>query len=78
MRAPTFANEGIVKIIVLKMTLKNLAFVTRRNIRPILKARATVTCLGPKSFPGTLTLTISVIYETRTIKKSKMFQPLVK
>jgi len=78
MRAPTFAKEGIVKIIVLKMTLKNLALVTKRKIRPILKARANVTCLGPKFFPGTLELIIRVIYETRTIKKSKMFQPFVK
>lgn len=49
MRAPTFAKEGSVIMIVLKITLKNLAFVINLKIRPILNALATVACLGPKS-----------------------------
>ena len=48
MRAPTLAKEGIVKMIVLKITLRNLAFLISLKIRPILKARATVACFGPK------------------------------
>ena len=49
MRAPTFAKDGSVMIIVLKITLKNLAFVINLKIRPILNALATVACFGPKS-----------------------------
>jgi hypothetical protein len=49
MRAPTFAREGIVKIIVLNMTLRNLAFVMSLKIRPIRKALAMVAYLGPMS-----------------------------
>lgn len=52
-RAPTLASDGIVKIIVLKITLKNFAFLISLNIRPILNARATVACFGPK-LPCTL------------------------
>jgi hypothetical protein len=48
MRAPTLAREGIVIIMVLKITLKNLAFVMSLKIRPILKALATVAYFGPK------------------------------
>lgn len=75
--APTLAREGIVNIIVLKMTLKNLAFLISLKIRPILKARATVACFGPK-FPCTLWLIMSVTQDTNTMKKSKIFQPLLK
>jgi hypothetical protein len=77
MRAPTFASDGNVIIIVLKMTRRNLAFVISLKIRPILKALATVACLGPKSELVVRPI-MSVIYEIITIIKSKMFQPLSK
>jgi hypothetical protein len=48
MRAPTFARDGSVNMIVLKMTLKNLALVINLKIRPILKALAIVDCFGPR------------------------------
>jgi hypothetical protein len=48
MRAPTLAREGSVIIMVLKITLKNFAFVMSLKIRPILKALATVAYFGPK------------------------------
>ena len=47
MSAPTFAREGIVSIIVLKIILKNLAFLISLNTLPILKALAMVVCFGP-------------------------------
>jgi hypothetical protein len=47
-RAPTFARDGSVNMIVLKITLKNLALVINLKIRPILKALAIVDCFGPK------------------------------
>ena len=49
MSAPTFARDGRVMMIVLKITRRNLALVISLKIRPILKARATVAYLGPKS-----------------------------
>ena len=47
MSAPTFAKEGIVTIIVLKIILKNLAFLISLKTLPILKALAMVVCFGP-------------------------------
>jgi hypothetical protein len=47
-RAPTLARDGKVIIMVLKMTLKNFAFVINLKILPILNARATVAYFGPK------------------------------
>lgn len=47
-RAPTFARDGKVIIMVLKITLKNFALVINLKIRPILNALATVAYLGPK------------------------------
>ena len=76
-RAPTFASDGKVKMIVLKMTLKNLAFAISLNILPILKALAKVAYRGPS--PCSLTNPIiRVRYDMTTIVKSKMFHPLLK
>ena len=75
--APTFARDGRVMIIVLKITRRNLALVISLKIRPILKARATVAYLGPK-FEFVVNPIISVMYEMMTIAKSKMFQPFEK
>lgn len=47
--APTLAKEGIVKMIVLNITLKNLALVISLKILPILKALAIVDYFGPIS-----------------------------
>lgn len=77
-KAPTFAKDGMVKIIVLKITLRNLAFLISLKIRPILKARATVAYLGPKMTEDTVRLKIRVTKEMMTMIKSKTFQPLVK
>jgi hypothetical protein len=60
-RAPTFAKEGIVNTIVLKITLRNLAFLINLKIRPILKARATVAYFGPKALPLSETLKTKVM-----------------
>lgn len=46
-RAPTFAKDGIVNMIVLNMILKNLAFLISLNTLPILKALAIVVYFGP-------------------------------
>ena len=48
-KAPTLAKEGIVKMMVLNITLKNFALVINLKIRPILKALAIVVCFGPMS-----------------------------
>jgi hypothetical protein len=77
MSAPTFAKDGIVIIIVLKITRKNLAFFISLNILPILKARATVDCFGPNE-PDNENPKIRVMQEITTMIKSKMFQPFEK
>lgn len=46
MSAPTFAKEGMVTMIVLKMMRRNLALLISLNTLPILKALAIVVCLG--------------------------------
>lgn len=74
---PTFARDGRVKMIVLKITRSILAFVISLKIRPILKARAIVAYLGPK-LELVVNPIISVMYDMMTIVKSKMFQPFEK
>lgn len=48
-KAPTFARDGIVNMMVLNITRKNFALVISLNILPILKALAMVVYFGPIS-----------------------------
>jgi hypothetical protein len=47
-KAPMFARDGNVIIMVLKIMLRNLAFLINTKIRPILNALTIVAYLGPK------------------------------
>ena len=75
--APTLAREGSVRMIVLKIILRNLAFLISLKTLPILKALAMVVCLGPTEADEDRPI-IKVMYEIRTMVKSKIFQPYLK
>ena len=71
------AREGKVRMMVLKMILRNLAFLISLKTLPILKALAMVVCLGPTEADDDRPI-IRVMYEIKTMVKSKTFQPCLK